>query len=237
MLLLLGAMTLLPLAAQTSSVDDVKKQINIIKKSPDYIYAESTAPTEEAAKAAAETALYDDVNKWAATQKKMQGKANIVINNKESVWNELVMPRGNNMHRVFVYVKKKDIIASDDVTVIANTNLSTVEPVEEEISAAEAPLVIPAAVQTIAACTIFTDAEAALKQLKNEGKVSVYDRYSKLESPEACYLFIYDRTFNAKAVLTPEGNNGQRTNVVTKEKDGIANYPGHGAIGFIVVTE
>lgn len=52
--------------------DEVKKQINKIKKSSQYIYAESTAPTEADARSYAESRLYEEVNAWVATQRKLK---------------------------------------------------------------------------------------------------------------------------------------------------------------------
>ena len=72
-------------AAQAGPTDDVKKEINKIKKSSQYIYAESTAPTEEDARAYAEERLFDEVNKWVSTQKKMKGSANLVVNNRKEL--------------------------------------------------------------------------------------------------------------------------------------------------------
>lgn len=70
-ILLSIALCLLSLAsAFGQTTDDIKKQINKIKKSSQYIYAEATAPTEKDARTYAEERLFDEVNKWVATQKK-----------------------------------------------------------------------------------------------------------------------------------------------------------------------
>ena len=118
---------LVPMTLFAGPVDDVKKQINQIKKSSQYIYAESTAPTEADARAYAEERLYDEVNKWVATQKKLKGSANLVVTNRKELWTTLSMPRGSNMFRYFVYVKKSDILPTENAVVIANENLPAVE--------------------------------------------------------------------------------------------------------------
>ena len=72
-LLFIAILSCLPLAASLADqTDDVKAQINKIKKSSQYIYAESTAPTETDARHYAEEKLYEEVNAWVATQKKMK---------------------------------------------------------------------------------------------------------------------------------------------------------------------
>ena len=43
---------------------ELKSKVNEIKKSPDYIYAETTRETAEEAKSAAEEQLYNNINIW-----------------------------------------------------------------------------------------------------------------------------------------------------------------------------
>ena len=207
-------------AIWAGDVDDVKKQINKIKKSSQYIYAESTAPTEADARAYAEERLYDEVNKWVATQKKMKGSANLVVNNRKELWTQLSMPRGSNMFRYFVYVKKSDILPTENAVVIANENLPAVE---EKLQPA-----LPEAIRVVAGFTDYFKMAEMVKQLKAEGKIADYARYASLDNPDACYLVIYNKDAQVVAVLTP---GPERLNVKTNKPDGIANYRGCGAIG------
>ena len=210
-------------AAQAGPVDDVKKEINKIKKSSQYIYAESTAPTEEDARAYAEERLFDEVNKWVSTQKKMKGSANLVVNNRKELWTTLSMPRGTNMYRYFIYVKKKDIIPTDNAVVIANESRPAVE---EKLQ-----LVLPEAVNLLAGITDYYAMAEKVKQLKAEGKIEDYGRYASLDDPDECYLIIYNREGKVVAILTP---GPERLNVKTNQPDGVANYSGCGAIGIEV---
>lgn len=210
-------------AAQAEPVDDVKKEINKIKKSSQYIYAESTAPTEEDARAYAEERLFDEVNKWVSTQKKMKGSANLVVNNRKELWTTLSMPRGTNMYRYFIYVKKKDIIPTDNAVVIANESRPAVE---EKLQP-----VLPEAVNLLAGITDYYAMAEKVKQLKAEGKIEDYGRYASLDDPDECYLIIYNREGKVVAILTP---GPERLNVKTNQPDGVANYSGCGAIGIEV---
>lgn len=210
-------------AAQAGPVDDVKKEINKIKKSSQYIYAESTAPTEEDARAYAEERLFDEVNKWVSTQKKMKGSANLVVNNRKELWTTLSMPRGTNMYRYFIYVKKKDIIPTDNAVVIANESRPAVE---EKLQP-----VLPEAVNLLAGITDYYAMAEKVKQLKAEGKIEDYGRYASLDDPDECYLIIYNREGKVVAILTP---GPERLNVKTNQPDGVANYSGCGAIGIEV---
>ncbi len=219
--LILSCLVLAGISAESS--DDVKEQINKIKKSSQYIYAESTASTEADARSYAEERLYDEINKWVATQKKMKGSTSLVVSNRRELWNTLSMPRGNNMFRYFVYVRKSDIIPTDNAVVISNDN---VPAVNEKIQ-----LVIPEAVSVVASYTDYYEMAEKVKQLKAEGKIKDYARYASLDNPDKCYLVIYNKQAEVVAVLTPGPD---RLNVKTNKRDGIANYQGCGAIGIEV---
>lgn len=234
-LFLLTAISLLAAtAASAQGAQEAKKQINEIKKSSAYIYAEATAPTEAEAKDIAEEMLYHDINEWVAKQKKLKKSANIVINNKRELWTSMMLPRGN-MFRAFIFVKKTDIQPADNAEVIANNtaaggNAEAAAGTEPKPATVE--IVLPEAVKAIAACTEYADMAAKIKQLKAEGKLKSYARYASLENPDACFLVIYNTAGKVVALLTP---GAQRANVATKQPDSVANYSGCGAIGFEVM--
>lgn len=249
-LFLLTAISLLAAtAAGAQGTQEAKKQINEIKKSSAYIYAEATAQTEAEAKDIAEEILYHDINEWVAKQKKLKKSANIVINNKRELWTSMMLPRGN-MFRAFIFVKKSDIQPADNAEVIANNTAvnntaaagtsgtaaaGTVEAATAagaEVKPATVDIVLPEAVKAIAACTEYADMAAKIKQLKAEGKLKSYARYASLENPDACFLVIYNTAGKVVALLTP---GAQRVNVATKQPDSVANYSGCGAIGFEVM--
>lgn len=220
-ILLSIALCLLSLAsAFGQTTDDIKKQINKIKKSSQYIYAESTAPTEKDARTYAEERLFDEVNKWVATQKKMNGSANLVVNNRKELWTPLSIPRGTNMFRYFVYVRKKDIIATDNAVVIENKNRATVE---EKLQ-----LVLPESISLLAGITDYYAIADKVKQMEAEGKIKGYNRYASLDDPDKYYLIIYNKEAKVVAILTPGPD---RLNVKTNQPDGVSNYRGCGAIG------
>ena len=104
--LLLPALTI---SAQTNSnVEEKKKEINSIKKNSQYIYAEATAATEQEAKDLAEELLYQEINEWVATQKKLRQSNELLISDRKELWSNVSLPRGN-MFRSFIYVKKSNI--------------------------------------------------------------------------------------------------------------------------------
>lgn len=113
------------LCAVGQEVTDVKTQINQIKKNTsDYIYAEITATTEPDAKMLAEDLLYEEINKWAATQQNLQASQKFLVNNKTSCITTLSTTRGN-MFRCFMYIRKSDIQNANNADLVENTSLKS----------------------------------------------------------------------------------------------------------------
>lgn len=211
------------MAAQNTA--DIKKEINMVKRSNSYIYAEATAPTVEEAKAVAEEILYAEVNEWAATKRKFQTKGNFVVNNKSDLWTSYSLPRGN-MFRSFIYVKKSDIISVDDSDVIGGLSKGVVK-----LNPSKATPSFPDAVLQVYHCTKYSELVETMTRLKNSGMITHYARYASLTKPEMYYLAIYDRRGTILSVLT---NGNPRLNVETGKEDGVLNYKGCGAIGFML---
>ena len=221
--MLLLAMSLLvgTMSMTAQETEQIKKQIASVKKSSQYLYGEAVAATEEESKSLAEELLYNEINSWAAKQRKLQNKT-IAIRNQKELQTMLSLPRGN-MFRSFVYVKKSDVISvPDDVAVVPAT----------ATNAPAAPAAAyPEVVMTIASYTDYHQMAEKIKELKNAGKIGHYARYANLERPEIYYLVIYNQQGQVMTVLTPGEN---RTNVKTGQPDKVTNYSGCGAIGFTV---
>lgn len=112
LLLTVSSFAVETMAQQQEAYAQEKELITKIKRSPEtYVFAEATCKTEEEAKAVAEDLFYQNINEYVASEKKMQGAQDVVINDLKSTQNQVTMPRGSNMHRVFLYVKKSDILA------------------------------------------------------------------------------------------------------------------------------
>ena len=207
------------------NTDEVKQQIAKVKKSSQYIYADAVAATAEDAAGLAEELLYDEIKKWGASMKKLQGKS-IIVGDTKKYHSSLSLPRGN-MFRTFIYVKKSDLTAVDNASV-------SISPQESEVKSQEpssVQSVWPDVVTTIASYTEYAPMAAKIKELKIAGKIGHYARYGNLERPEIYYLVIYDQQGNVLTVLSP---GKERTNVKTGKVDTLTNYSGCGAIGLTV---
>lgn len=216
-------------ASFAQNTDEIKKEINKIKKSSRYIYAEATSPTEEEAQAIAEEILYDEVNEWAATQRKMRNHANLLVNNKKEYWTCMSMPRGSNMFRYFIYVEKSDIIATDNTTMIKNEAQTAQDTEAKSVVQPLKMHSVPDVVKEILTYTEYEEMASKIMEMKDSGRIKSYARYASLSNPDSCYLVIYDRQGKVVAILTP---GTERVNVATGNPDGIKNYSGCGAIGF-----
>ena len=204
------------------STAEVKKQINEVKKKTGiYIYGEATAQTEQDARELAEEFLYDAINSWAASHKKLKGAESLIVNNKKDVMSALTTVRGN-MYRCFVYVKKSDIQKADNVDIIENR--PAVPPAQVEETA-----VYPDIIREIAGITEYAKLDARLKLGVQTGEIADYARDSFPGKPEEYYFVIYNQSGIIAAMLSPGAS---RTNIKTGEPDSTANYKGYKAIGF-----
>lgn len=214
---------------------ELKSKVNEIKKSPDYIYAETTRETAEEAKSAAEEQLYNNINIWVAQEKKLRGAKQVIVAEAKADYEEYQLQRGN-LVRAFLYVKKSDIIACDNVRVLDVNPLKEDEAKDDK---AQQPAVDPQPatpaveisplVKELANIATIQAFGARIKELKAQGKVGVYGKYKELPDPDNCLLVVYNRQGTIEAVLTA---GAQRYNATTALPDAIANYPGCAAIGF-----
>ena len=210
------------LAALSQSVEEQKRKINTIKKSSSYIYAEATLDNEQDALDLAQELLYQRINEYIATKKKFKDAKEAVVINQNYASEQIKLPRGN-MFRAFMYVKKSDVIPTENAVV------GRVETNEEEQSAVEfIQDNSEDVIKTICGLKTLNDMRSELARLKQEDKIVSYAKYSELASPDNFILIIYDKQGQVKAVLS-EGK--QRTNLNTDQPDNINNYKGTGAVG------
>ena len=81
--------------------------MNSIKRNSNYLYAESTMPTEKEAFEIASELLYQQVKEYAEGKKSFQNR-DILIRDIAQVRDSIQLQRGD-MVKVFLYVKKSDI--------------------------------------------------------------------------------------------------------------------------------
>lgn len=227
LMLLLILQTLTGSYAQQT--EEQKKEINKIKKSSLYLYAETTMPDKEEAMMTAIDMLKDEAQRWVSEKKKKQETDvdwEVVMTNVTQSYNKIELPRGN-MYRAFAYVKKSDVITGKNVIV---SDVKIPESEVEEIKEAPDPQPAeqPEAIKRLLALKMYDEVPACVETLKKEGLITEYNRYASLPNPDDYVLIIYNRAGEVEAILS-EG--AERINMRTLQADGVANYKGRGAIG------
>lgn len=215
-------MMVFALASFSQSVEEQKRKINAIKKSNSYIYAEATLASEQEALDLAQELLYQRVNEYIANKKKFKDAKETVIINQNYASEQIKLPRGN-MYRAFMFVKKSDVIPTENA-VVGRVETKEDEPSTVEFIQDNTEDVIT----TICNLRTLEEMRSELSRLKQEDKIASYAKYSELASPENFILIIYNKQGLVKAVLS-EGK--QRTNLNTNQPDSISNYKGTGAVG------
>ena len=222
---ILACFCIIPSVAQETT-DEKKKEINVIKKSADYIYAEATMADQQAAMDLAKEILYNNVNEWVAKQKKFAGSDKVVTANTNYTIEDVTLPRGN-WFRAFMYVRKKDIIPVENATVSEVVNQDTeqtAKPVEPNIPGLEDPQME----KQFLAVENTEQLSTLLKQLKTEGKIIEFNKYNSLNNPNEYVVFVFSKEGKICAVLS---QGPERINLKTKQPDQVTNYKGNGAIG------
>jgi len=203
---------------------DVKQQINSIKKNAKYINAEATDESREEAFSMALEELTDEANSLFAS--------NVLTNELKTIAKSLELKRGESM-RVFAYVLKEDIRC----LIASRQNSSPVVPSQPTPSRPTPPL--PVAVSSAQAGKVtsvfsrmntLTEIKSLLRQYKEEGKLYDFNWVSSsVVSAEAAVIIFRDEKI--VAILLQE-NNGKRMNYLTNKEDNISNYSGCRAIWY-----
>lgn len=139
-------------AVQADGVKSFSKQMNDLKRSGNYVYAESSAPNEADAKAACDALLKIEITKYLiSADPKSDGRIlkDISRYNREY----LVQPRGD-MIRVFGFVPKKDIVSAPINEADRNTGKSQEVPETQSDAISQEKEPQPEAVPTAAKQTV-----------------------------------------------------------------------------------
>ncbi len=228
-LIMIPLLLVIPRSAKAQQTGDLKKEINKIKRSPSYLYAETTMEDKEEALAVALDILQKEAEQWAASRNKKGEELDLVLTNVSQRYSRIELPRGN-MFRSFVYVKKSDIQLAQNVFVTENAVESQDER-DKDAESATVPVHKPKlheALQRLLTLKKMNEILPMLETLQKEGLITEYKRYAALDNPDAYVLVIYNRQEEVEAIL---GEGPKRINVGTGQSDGVANYKGRGAMG------
>lgn len=230
--------TFLQLNAQDAVVNAVQ-EINKIKRSSEYIFAESTTQDWSEALENAKTLLVSQIELWVKSELKDNESAGYVAKAGNHIF-EIKATRGQ-LYRAFVYVKKSDLMPyseSDQVLVVpvnkeAEMTVSLVEQKEnneEEVIVAKPKYEPSEFEKTMLNVSSANSINSYIKELQSSNKIGAFGKYAEMPKDGDCYLFVYNPQGEIPAYLYRKDS--KYINLKTGEEDEIKNYKGCGAFWF-----
>lgn len=214
------------------------KEINEIKSNINFLYATgtSTISAEEASRNAKDLIALE-IEQW--LKENVTGDiAGYVAKSTENV-SEIETKRGN-LYRVFVFVKKKDVLPyykEEGVMMVEYTKtepttadtISINEPVAAATPEVKAPSFVPSVRERILmSIDTFSSLNDYINQGRESGLVLEVGNHKNLPPLGLYYVFIHNREGKIPAYIKLQDS--EAINMLTGEKDAISNYKGCGAI-------
>ena len=229
-LYLMLSVVLFPICA----MDNVMQEINAIKSQGNiYLYAESTSSSWEDAQDNAQYLLEIEIDEWLKSQG-IQPRDGYMTSIRQQVYNLRTM-RGDR-YRVFVYVRKNEIIAMKPGSIIvvmppvnekAGSEEEATEDGKPQTIQIEAHYTPTSLEKRMLAVLSTSEVNTFVASLKNDGLIRAYGMYKDMPQEADCYLFVYNRNHEIVAWLHKQGN--EYLNIKTGTQDSIHNYKGNGA--------
>lgn len=243
-----------------------ENSINKIKTDEHFICAENTAVSADEARRIADEILVANIKSWIAVKRKKSNDTDIAVCNKKYIQTVFETPNGL-LYTVFVYVSKNDVFTGKGIEIIASTQShpqvgsfmrqpkvavasnvlkdvieetpkrdvgNALDSIGKESLSTAWKRTYPDVVMDIASYRHYDQLVEHLKELKDKGEISHCGRYASLGKTELYYLAIYNTAGKVVAILSP---GDVRYNVATGDVEGVTNYGGCGALGFMLATK
>ena len=230
------------LATSAFGQESDSKKINKIKRNSQYLYAEATMRDPQEAYNTAMELLNNYIDEYVQTKKKYKSSDNIIIKDIDSKSERIQMKRGE-MTRVFVFVKKNDIIPAENSMTRENAGkkseerglVSEVEPIEAGDGQGDGSLRLGKVwqqelVDQLLTCNTIIEVKSMLNRQKAEFRVKRLGAPDSCRNKAASFWVIGDATGNLVTVLGPGSQ--ERTNFKTLQLDSLDNYPDATAVWF-----
>lgn len=218
-------MTFLLFGVTALAQESPSKQINQIKRNNSYLYAEATMETADEALSLARELLIQQVQEYISEKHKLSQAKDVLVKNINAKSESLSMMRGT-MYRIFVYVKKNDIEAIDNVTAI-NTETNTTQVVVEQplpptpapkeptqvseiknsttqgepVTETGLPTWQQQAIEEFLQCTDMSAVKAKLNRMKAEYKIKKYGTASNCPNANEAYWILFNADGSVNTVL------------------------------------
>ena len=225
---------------QVASAQNEVRSMNDIKNDLNYIYATGTSIVSyEEASQNAKDLLKAEIEDWLKNNGQLE-IAGFVAKFQEQL-GQIKTKRGN-LHRVFAYVNKSDILsyykdqsvltgAVNETKEVAATDTQKNKQVKAEPEPApdEEPAYVPSAKEKeLLKIKSFEKLNEYINAGRENGSIVKSGKYATLPKEGLVYVFIYNREGEVPACM--KVNSGDIINLSTCKKDEISNYKGCGAI-------
>lgn len=230
------------LLAAVPGFSQKSQSVNSIKRNSQYLYAEATMETVEDAYDVAKELLVGSVKDYASGKKAFRDK-NILVKDIASRCDSIQLRRGE-MYKVFLYVKKSDIIdVAENVTVIGEAP-GVLEPQREQKEQAAATTIVstpvvkdkdgdpslrlPVAwqqdvIDRLLAASSYDEARAQVSRLRAESKIKRAGPEKTCRDRSAAFWLV-GRDGQVVTVLGPGA--GERTDFRNLSKTTLTDYSG-----------
>lgn len=227
LIIILVFCALLPMVATDRLAD-----INAVKKSPDFLYAEATMKTANEASEVARDLLRDEIIRW--TTEELQKPMDSIQAQRISEKADTMITSRADMIRVFAFIDKKELDASAPIPAADSTLLtdSTRQLILQRFAPKRKVTKHGDVITKIMSARNFFELKDVMEPLKEKGEITGYGKYATAKDPAICYLVVYDPAGNLVAWLG-KGEN-IRKNLKTGKNDSEKNYRGCGAIWFTI---
>lgn len=226
------------------------QEINAIKRNNSCIYAEATLPTEQEANELAQELLVKYIEDYLKEDTLKGAYTNFVVKDIIGKREKLSMKRGE-MVRVFLYVKKEDIIPAKNLMTLQkeepkhanekDSHKSSKMKAKEEKKDAQSlptttkPIITPinqpsSVIMELMKSSSAEDALETLARLKAEYKVKRYGSYGECKDISAVYWLILGED-NTLCAILDKGEN-KRIDFMTNTYTSLKAYSGKSAIWF-----
>ena len=204
-------------SVKAQQIDDIKSEINKIKRSQSYISAEATMPDIDEAVKQAKELLVQYINEWVAEKKKSSDIKQIILSDINTYTQNIDMKRGIRT-RAFVYVKKKDIVmiyGAGQIILSEDEKGSELQPLDEisepmkikhgdKKKGTEIKTLTETNLLKILEVETMQNLKPVFAELKSSDAIQ-YGVYKTAADADNCYLLLYTRTGEIKGVVEKRG--------------------------------
>ena len=223
-------------AVLTMEATDRIADINAIKKSPDFLYAEATMKTAEEAAEVARDMLREEIIRWMAEE--MHNPMDSIQAQEMSEKADTIIAQRVDMMRVFVYIDKATVrgLSPSPIPIETKDNTLLSDSARQIILQRFAPkrkvVRYGDVISKMMGARNFFELKDVMEPLKQKGEITGYGKYATATDLASCYLIVYDPAGNLVAWLGK--GEGIRKNLKTGKNDSERNYRGCGAIWFTI---